>query len=583
MKIILRIMKEAIRYKWYLIIAACSTLILTAISLIMPRLMSEMTALVARGVDDEGMRRIIFLAVGLLIFSASKILFRFLSNYMAHKAAWKLVEELRIKVYRKLQGLSIGYFRNHESGDLVSRIINDTASFEQLYAHLLPESVTNMITMIGVTVILFSINARLALLTCLPIPLILISGYILSKVIRPNFRKMHKFQGKLSAQLQDNFSGIQEIQAFGQQEAATKRVEEKASGLTVSMLRALRANAVFHPTVEFLTGLGTVIVVGFGGYFAYRNQLQVEDVVAFLLYLALFYAPITGLSQLLESLQQALAGVERVIEVLDAPEIISDRPDAVPLENVRGELVFENVSFHYNEDAPVLDDISFKAEPGQMIALVGATGVGKSTMAQLIDRFYDPISGVIKMDGMDLRDIKLDSLRRNVAIVLQDTFLFNGTIAENIAFACPEASFQDIERASKAARIHDDILRMTDGYDTMVGERGAKLSGGQKQRISIARAILGNAPLLILDEATASVDVQTEANIQQAITGLTGTRTIIAIAHRLSTIRRADCILVLQDGRIVQRGTHEELIQCDGLYRDMSRIQEQAALLVETM
>ena len=577
MKILLRAAKEAVKYKGLLILAAIATLLLTGVNLMTPWLMSHMTSLVAAGLDETTLKQIPVLAFSLLGLYLLRILFRYLSNFMAHKAAWNLVEELRVRVYQKLQVLPMEFFHNHETGDLVSRTISDTATFELLYAHLLPESVTNIITVAGVTIILFSINLKLALLTCLPIPFILISGWFFSKKVRPNFREMQKNMGVLSAQLQDNFSGIQEIQTFGQQEPAAKKVKKKASVFTNAMLRALNLSAVFHPSVEFITALGTVIVVGFGGYMAYQGQVDVGDIVAFLLYLALFYAPITGLANLLEQMQQALAGAERVIEVLDAPQVILNSPNAKPLKNCKGKLSFESVCFSYQEDVPILRDISFEAKPGEMIALVGPTGVGKTTMSQLIARFYDPDTGAIYLDGQNLKDIDLDSLHKNVSMVLQDTFLFNGTIAENIAFAKPRATAEEIQKVATIARIHDDIMTMPDGYDTRVGERGAKLSGGQKQRIAIARAILCDAPILILDEATASVDVQTERNIQQAISDLTGTRTIIAIAHRLSTIQRADCILVFEDGRIIQKGTHEHLMAESGKYQEMCRVQQQGA------
>jgi ATP-binding cassette subfamily B protein len=340
------------------------------------------------------------------------------------------------------------------------------------------------------------------------------------------------------------------------------------------MLSALKVNAIFHPSVEFLTALGTVIVVGFGGLLAYHARIDAEEVVAFLLYLALFYAPITGLAQLLENAQLSLAGAERVLEILDSASEVTDKHGAVELPPVQGHIRFENVSFRYIDESPVLENISFEVKPGQTLALVGPTGVGKTTIIQLAVRFYDPKAGRITIDGYDLREVTQNSLRNQMSLVLQDTFLFNGTIAENIAYAKPAASQEEIENAAKTAGVYDDIMEMPSQFETETGERGIRLSGGQKQRISIARAVLRDCPVLILDEATASVDMQTEAQIQAAIARMRGKRTIIAIAHRLSTIKNSDIILVLKDGHIVQQGSHDRLIQEQGLYRDLYQAQE---------
>jgi len=575
MKTLLRLAKEAIRYKWWLLLSIFGTLALTTVNLIAPRIMANMTGIVADGMTQESFNRILWLAGALLCLFLIRILFRFLSNYCSHKAAWRLVLEIRVKVYNAIQSFSMDYFHNKQTGELLSRVMNDVATFELLYAHITPDTITNFVTLAGVTVILFNINFRLALVTCIPVPFILFSGWIFTHKIRPNFRKTQKSQGELSAQLQDNLSGIHEIQAFGRQSSALEKVKHKGEDFTRNMLNALKMSAVFHPGVEFLTSLGSVIVVGFGGFLALRNQLSVSDIVGFMLYLALFYAPITGLAQLLESAQQALAGAERVIEILDAPQSVINKLGAINIGKAQGCISFENVSFSYTNGNIVLDDVSFEIKSGQMVALVGATGVGKTTISQLIARFYDPTSGRVCLDGHDLKDITLESLRRNISIVMQDTFLFNGTIEENIAFAKPDAKFDEIESSARIARIHDDIMLMPDAYQTQIGERGVKLSGGQKQRIAIARAILCSAPILILDEATASVDVHTEAQIQQAINEIAGTRTIVAIAHRLSTIRNADVILVFEKGHIVQSGSHAQLIEKDGLYRKLCLVQDE--------
>jgi len=569
-----RIAKEAVRYKWWLLLAILGTFLLTGVNLITPRIMASMTGLVAEGMTRERLVTVIWMAGALLILYLVRILFRFLSNYCSHRAAWRLVLELRMKAYNAIQSFSMDYFHNKQTGELLSRVMNDVATFELIYAHITPDIITNFVTLTGVTIILFSINPQLALVTCIPIPFILVSGWFFSKKVRPNFRRMQKSQGELSAQLQDNLSGIQEIQAFSRQDSASEKVLIKGRDFTQNMLRALKLNAIFHPSVEFLTAVGSVIVVGIGGYFAFRNQLTVEDVVAFLLYLALFYAPITGLAQLLESAQHSLAGAERVIEILDAPNSITNSPDAKSIGKAEGRISFENVSFSYIKDVPVLENVTFDVKPGQMIALVGATGVGKTTLSHLIARFYDPKAGRVCLDGHDLRGITLESLRPNISLVLQDTFLFNGTIEENIAFAKPDAAFSEVEGAARIARIHDDIMQMPDAYNTQVGERGVKLSGGQKQRIAIARAVLCQSPVLILDEATASVDVRTEAQIQQAINEIAGTRTIVIIAHRLSTVRNANVIFVFEKGRVIQSGSHAELSGQDGLYRRLCQAQD---------
>ncbi len=574
MKMLWKLTKEATRYKGLYILAILSTLGLTIVNLSAPKVLSSMTGVVEQGVDDVALSTISRLALILLALYLLRILFRFLSNYLAHKAAWYLVGDLRSRMYNKLQSLDLSFFHDKQTGDLMSRIVNDTRDFELLYAHMIPDMITNVVTFLGVLIILLTINWKLALITCCPIPLILLSGVIFAKIVRPFFKESQKSMGELNAQLQDSLSGIHEIQSFGQEAHESERIHTKNFEQVGAMLRALRASAIFHPCVEFLSSAGTVLVVFFGGYLAYKNQLSVADIVAFVLYLSLFYAPVSGLATLLENLQQSLAGAERVTLILDTPSAIQNAEDAEDIGTVEGSITFDNVSFHYSNQVPILKNISFSCKPGMMVAFVGPTGVGKTTTTQLISRFYDPIEGRIFIDGKDIRNVTLESLRRNISPVLQDTFLFNGTIAENIGYAKPGATAQEIEEAAKAANIHEDILSMPEQYETKVGERGLRLSGGQKQRVAIARAILRQSPIIVLDEATASVDVQTEKQIQKAIKNITGKRTIVAIAHRLSTIKDADIILVIHEGRIVEQGTHDDLLKMHGLYYKMHQVQE---------
>lgn len=555
-------------YKVHMVVVLISTLAVTLFNLVGPWILRELVRLVTQELHSPAaLERVGWLAALLLGTYLARGVFEFLKSYIAHVMAWNYVSDLRVALYEHLQKLSLRYYSDKQTGEIMSRVVNDTEKIEPLIAHNIPDLIVNVTVLMGVTGILLYLSPTLALLTLIPIPFLLVVVWIFSGRMRSAFRSAQAELSDLNAVLQDNISGMKEIQVFTREEFEQRRVEKRSLGYTRELLRALKNAAIYHPSVEFWASTGTVIVLLFGGRMALRGEMPVEDLVAFLLYLSMFYQPVTLLARMNEQVQTALAGADRVAEVLDVQSDVVEKPNAVKIGRAKGRIEFDRVSFSYTDGIPVLQDISFTIEPGETLALVGPTGVGKSTIASLIPRFYDPSSGRILLDGRDLRDLDLHGLRRNISIVLQDVFLFNGTVLENIMYGAEDATFEDVVRAARIANAHEFIMEMPDGYNTQIGERGFKLSGGQKQRLSIARAVLKDAPILILDEATSAVDVETEQQIQSALENLMQGKTSIVIAHRLSTVRNADKIAVLQDGRIVEMGSHDELLRSGTVYR----------------
>jgi ABC-type multidrug transport system fused ATPase/permease subunit len=566
MEYIIRLLYEAKKYYWQLTGAVAGIVGYTAINLIGPSLISQLIDLLTGNfskTDISTVRHLAYLLSGTYLIRA---VFRLASDYWAHYAAWNIVAEMRVKVYNHLQTLSLRFYSDKQTGQIMSQVLNDTAQFELLIAHAIPNILSSVLIVLGVALLLLLINPWLALLTFVPVPLMVVFSLYYTRRIYPAYSDHQARLGDMNAVLQDNLSGLKEIQLFGRQACASRMFSNQTYQWRDAVMRVVWLGGLYHPTVESILSIGTVIVVGFGGIMALDGLLSIGDIVRFLLYLSLFYAPIANLVASVDSLLQAAVGAKRVFALLDAEPDIQDKPDAVKLATTTGDLAFHNVTFCYDQHSPVLDNVTFDIPAGNMVALVGPTGVGKTTMAALITRFYDPEAGKVTLDGTDLRNISLASLRDQISVVPQDVFLFNDSIAENIAYGKQAATRDEIVRAAKQAYIHDFIISLPKGYDTLIGERGVLLSGGQKQRLAIARALLRDTPILILDEATASVDLEAETRIQQAIQHLAGNRTLVVIAHRLSTVRRADKIIVLDNARIVEQGCHDELLAANGLY-----------------
>jgi ATP-binding cassette, subfamily B, multidrug efflux pump len=554
-------------YRWHVIFATVLMLMASGLTLLAPYLIKlAIDHAIVQG-DMNGLIQLsVFLAgtyIGLYAATAGE---RYLLGWVAQRA----LTDVRADLFRHLQLLSMNYHETHIVGVTVSRVINDVATISDLLSQGLVTILGDVLVLGGIVVVMLSLDAQLALLTFIVLPLMAIATHIFSRNAQRAYRATRSTVAAVVGDLAEEIAGMRVIQAFAREAISRTRFEKVNDANRNAHIEAMSLSFVFMPTVELLSTLATVIVLWFGGLAVLRGDLTLGVLVAFLAYVNRFFQPIQELSQLQATLQSAMAGGEQVVRLLDTQPTVANTQGAADMPSIEGRLTFEHVSFAYGPNMPtVLNNISLDVKAGQTVALVGPTGAGKTSIASLILRFYDVTDGVIRIDGVDIRDVTQRSLRRQAGLVSQDSFLFAGTVEDNIKFAIPDAPHSAVEAAARAANAHGFISRLPDGYNMRILEGGANISLGQRQLICIARAILANPRILIMDEATAHVDTVTEALIQDALERLLVGRTNLVIAHRLSTIQNADLICVVNHGEIVETGTHEELLALGGLYRTL--------------
>jgi ATP-binding cassette subfamily B protein len=565
-------------YKWHVAGLALLSVLTTIVNLAPPRIQGILIDhVITPHRHLPTMAFLLLLWLGALLANVGlQILFgRLIAFLAAHTSA-----DLRASVFRAVEWLQISFFEKKPTGAIISRITQDTDRVWQFLTEGMPFLLSNALLIIGITVLIFSINVTLAIFILLPTPIVaLISGFSWKRVERLSHHFGRKWAG-FHANLNETISGIKVVKAFAQEDVEHDRFLRRNHELRDSSVRLNTYWSVIFGAMSFFISLGTLINWTVGGYMVYNRSISLGDFWQVNAYLGLLYGPLQWFASANNWFSQAMAGAERVFEVMDADrELYGNETETVP---ITGHVEFQNVRFGYDKSNPVLKDINLSVQPGEMIGLVGKSGAGKSTTISLLCRFHEPDSGSIKIDGVDYRNIPLQELRRQVGLVLQEPFLFNGTIAENIAYGKPGACFEEIVAAAKAGNAHQFILSKPDGYDTMTGERGSKLSGGERQRISIARAILHDPRILILDEATSSVDVETEKQMQEAIGRLIQGRTTFAIAHRLATLRNATRLVVLDQGEIVETGTHFELMEKQGVFYNLVKTQSEINEIIGT-
>lgn len=571
MKTLLRIIGYLKPYWRRVILVYVTLFIALALQLAIPQILARA---IDHGILGKNIGYLTVAALLIILFSLGQGVFTFIRSYHVNVLAEKVGYDLRNQLYDRFQNLSFSYYDRAQTGQLMSRATDDINQIRGMLMVSLRSLVQGIGTLIAVTIIMLATDVPLALVALATMPILIWWTIRFGIVIRPMFLSVQQQFGVMTSALQENVAGGRVVRAFAQERAESHRFEAELEELFERNMHAARNWSYNYPLTLLMSGLSLTAVVWFGAHQVIAGAISIGTLVAFQQYTSLMNEPIRWLGFAINRIARAQASGDRIFEILDTKPSIQDAPAAIPIDDMRGRVTFDHVTFRYHgATVDALDDVTFTAEPGQTIALVGPTGGGKSSIISLIPRFYDVTSGEVAIDGTNVREMQLASLRRHIGIVLQETFLFGITIAQNIAYGRPDATREEIVAAARAARAHDFIMRMPDGYDTMVGERGVSLSGGQKQRVAIARALVENPKILILDDATSSVDAETEYLIQQALRELMTERTSFVIAQRLTTVKNADLILVLEDGRITQRGTHEQLLAEPGFYAELYELQ----------
>jgi ATP-binding cassette subfamily B protein len=535
------------------------------------------------GIVRRDWGNILLAAGGLLAVAAFRGVFTFLQGYLSEKSSQGVAYDLRNDIYTKLQNLSFSYHDQAQTGQLMTRVTSDVEMVRQFIGQGFLQLMGALVMLAGSAAVLFAMNWRLALVSLTIIPCVFLVFFRFVRSVQPLFRLVQQRLGALNTVLQENIAGARVVKAFAREEHEIARFGAANELLLKQNIDVMRATSTTFPVIFFFGNVGTFLVMWYGGNEVIGGTLSLGELVAFNSYLGFLMFPIFILGMIAATMTRAAASAQRVFEVLDAVSEVQDRPGATPLPAIQGSVAFEDVSFRYaGAEHDALSQVSFAAEPGQTVAVVGTTGSGKSTIINLIPRFYDVRSGRVTIDGHDVRDVTLESLRSQIGIVLQETVLFSGTIRENIAYGAPEATQEQLERVAKIAQAHGFILEQPQGYDTRIGEGGVGLSGGQMQRIAIARALLLNPKVLILDDSTSSVDAETEYQIQRAMDKLMVGRTSFIVAQRISTVRNAGLILLLDGAQIVASGTHEELLESSDLYGEIvsSQLRDDSVVLV---